>query len=263
MSEIFEELNENGVGPLEENGVDSVVFCARDLVKIYNNISTALDGLSITVRKGDIYGIIGENGSGKTTLMRIAAGLVNPNGGSFTLFGANGGTKEADDARKRISGVIERPHAYIGMTAKDNLIVQCMQKGVDPSVADTLLEQVGLTGANGTLKKVKQFSLGMFQRLGIALALVGNPEFIMLDEPMNGLDPIAIIDMRNLILDLNSRGITFLISSHILSELSKVATKYGFIRGGKMIKEVDASEIANEDLEKYYLKITGRGVFDV
>lgn len=236
----------------------SIVFSARGLVKKYNGLM-ALSGTNITIEKGDIYGLVGANGSGKTTLLRVIAGLISIDEGQFELFGESNTSGNIAKERRRIGGVIESPHLYLGLTAKGNLIAQCLNKGLDTNRVDDLLRLVGLDSEIDSVKKVRFFSLGMAQRLGIALALLGNPEFIILDEPMNGLDPLGIIDIRNIILDLNSKGVTFLISSHILSELSKVATKYGFVRSGKIFKEVSADEIDTDNIEDYYLRITVRG----
>ena len=203
----------------------------------------ALEGLSMRVPKGSIYGFVGKNGAGKTTLIRLICGLQSPTSGSFTLYGKENVGKSIVRARRRMGAVVETPSMYMGMTALDNLKQQALVLGLpDFDGLEEILELVGL--ANTGKKKAKNFSLGMRQRLGIAIALVGSPDFLVLDEPVNGLDPQGIIEMRELILKLNrEKGITVLISSHILDELSKLATHYGFIDSGRIVKEISAVEL--------------------
>jgi ABC-2 type transport system ATP-binding protein len=212
------------------------------------------------VPAGSIYGLVGKNGSGKTTLMRLVAGLASPSGGTFTLYGAadRAGLREA---WKKIGAVIETPAVYPTMNAWDNLAMQCLIKGVsDTAGIGELLETVGL--ANTGRKRAHNFSLGMKQRLALALVMAGDPDFLLLDEPANGLDPEGIIEMRELLLRLNrERGKTMLVSSHILSELSRLATHYGFINNGALIKEINAADIQADDdagLEEYYMRLVGR-----
>ena len=204
---------------------------------------TALNGLNMHIPKGSIYGFVGRNGAGKTTLIRLICGLQEPTSGSFILYGAKNTDTKIERARRRMGAVVESPAVYPDMTAEENLRQQYLVLGM-PS-ADGIAELLHLVGLNGTgKKKVKNFSLGMRQRLGIAVALAGNPDFLVLDEPVNGLDPQGIIEMRELILKLNrEHGITVLISSHILDELSRLATHYGFIDGGRMVKEMSAEEL--------------------
>ena len=212
------------------------------LSKSYRNFK-ALSNLSMHVPKGSIYGFVGRNGAGKTTLIRIISGLQNPTSGSYTLYGCEDTSKDIRRARNRMGAVVETPSVYLDMTARDNLKEQYRVLGM-PSFdgIDELLELVGLSDTGK--KKAKNFSLGMRQRLGIAIALCGNPDFLVLDEPVNGLDPQGIVQMRELILKLNrERCITVLISSHILDELSKLATHYGFIDGGRMVEEISAEEL--------------------
>ena len=208
------------------------------LTKRYRGF-TALDSLTMRVPKGAIYGFVGRNGAGKTTLIR----LQEPTGGSFTLYGVRNTDARICRSRRRMGAVVETPSAYTDMTAEENLRQQYLVLGM-PSTEGIpeLLRLVGLEGAGK--KKVKHFSLGMRQRLGIAVALAGHPDLLVLDEPVNGLDPQGIIEIRELILKLNrEHGITVLISSHILDELSRLATHYGFIDGGCMIKEISAQEL--------------------
>ena len=204
---------------------------------------TALNGLNMHIPKGSIYGFVGRNGAGKTTLIRLICGLQEPTSGSFILYGAKNTDTKIERARRRMGAVVESPAVYPDMTAEENLRQQYLVLGM-PS-ADGIAELLHLVGLDGTgKKKVKNFSLGMRQRLGIAVALAGNPDFLVLDEPVNGLDPQGIIEMRELILKLNrEHGITVLISSHILDELSRLATHYGFIDGGHMVKEMSAEEL--------------------
>ena len=204
---------------------------------------TALNGLNMHIPKGSIYGFVGRNGAGKTTLIRLICGLQEPTSGSFILYGAKNTDTKIERARRRMGAVVESPAVYPDMTAEENLRQQYLVLGM-PS-ADGIAELLHLVGLDGTgKKKVKNFSLGMRQRLGIAVALAGNPDFLVLDEPVNGLDPQGIIEMRELILKLNrEHGITVLISSHILDELSRLATHYGFIDGGHMVKEISAEEL--------------------
>ena len=217
----------------------------------------ALDNFNISVPKGAIYGIVGKNGAGKTTLLRLICGLQMPTYGTYSLYGINDGSPEIVKARRRMGAVVETPSIYLDMTASDNLKQQCRILGLpDYSCVEELLDLVGLSGTGK--KKAKNFSLGMRQRLGIAVALAGDPDFLVLDEPTNGLDPQGIIEMRELILRLNrERQITVLISSHILDELSRLATHYGFIDRGHMVKEVSA-----EDLESQCRKCTRLTVSD-
>lgn len=203
----------------------------------------ALNGLTMHVPCGAIYGLIGKNGAGKTTLIRMICGLQHPTNGSYAIYGANHTDKEIYKARKRMGAVVETPSIYSFMTAEENLKQQYILLG-KPSYGniEALLDLVGLSNTGN--KKVKNFSLGMRQRLGIALALAGDPDFIVLDEPVNGLDPQGIVEIRELIIKLNKeRNITFMISSHILGELSKLATYYGFVDKGRIIKEISAAEL--------------------
>ncbi len=210
------------------------------ITKIYGN-HTVVDHVDMHVRKGDIYGFIGKNGAGKTTFMRIVSGLASPASGTMELFGS----RELEKQRQRLGTLIEQPGLYGTMTAKENMEVVRRSYGITNSHAvNEMLEFVGLSQAGK--KKVKNFSLGMKQRLGIAIALFRNPDFLILDEPINGLDPEGIKEMRDLLLKLNQeKQITILISSHILGELSKIATRYGIIKEGVLIEEFQAGELKN------------------
>ena len=203
----------------------------------------ALNNLNMHIPKGAIYGLIGKNGAGKTTLIRIICGLQKVTSGKYTIYGISDNSRKIVEARKRLGGIVETPSICLDMTAEDNLKEQYKIIGL-PSY-DNLEEILKLVKLNDTGKKTaKHFSLGMKQRLGLAIALVGNPDLLILDEPINGLDPEGIIEIRELILRLNKeKGITFLISSHYLDELSKIATFYGIIDKGRIIKEIDKNEL--------------------
>lgn len=218
------------------------VLQTRGLCKHYRRFK-ALAGLDMQVPRGAIYGLVGKNGAGKTTLIRLVCGLQEPTAGSYTLYGAESGQRGISQARRRMGAVVETPSLYPDMTAEQNLKLQYRVLGLpDDGGIGELLELVGL--ADTGRKKARNFSLGMRQRLGIAVALCGDPDFLVLDEPVNGLDPQGIVEVRELILKLNrQRHITVLISSHILDELSRLATHYGFIDGGRMVKEVSAQEL--------------------
>lgn len=221
------------------------VLKTNSLCKYYKNFK-ALDGLTINVPKGSIYGFVGRNGAGKTTLIRLICGLQFPTSGEYSLYGIDGGSGEIAKSRRRMGAVVETPSIYLDMTAEENLKQQYLILGM-PSF-DSIPELLKLVGLENTgKKKAKNFSLGMRQRLGIAIALAGDPDFLVLDEPVNGLDPQGIIETRELILKLNrERQITVLISSHILDELSRLATHYGFIDGGRIIKEISAEQLEKE-----------------
>lgn len=212
------------------------------LCKSYRDFK-ALNGLSMHIPKGAIYGFVGKNGAGKTTLIRLICGLQEPTSGTYTLYGRQHTDRAITTARRRMGAVVETPSIYLDMTAEDNLKQQYRILGL-PSF-DGLTDVLQLVGLEHTgKKKARNFSLGMRQRLGIAIALVGDPDFLVLDEPVNGLDPQGIIEVRELILKLNrEHQITVLISSHILDELSKLATHYGFIDHGTIVKEISAAEL--------------------
>ena len=215
---------------------------AEGLSKHYRHFK-ALEGLSIHVPKGSVYGLVGRNGAGKTTLIRLICGLQSPTSGEYILYGKRNTEKGITEARRRMGAVVETPSIYSDMTAEENIRQQYLILGI-PSFDGIreLLELVGLEDVGK--KKAKNFSLGMRQRLGIAVVLAGDPDFLILDEPANGLDPEGIIEMRELILRLNrERQITVLISSHILDELSRLATHYGFLDQGRMVKELSAQEL--------------------
>ena len=218
------------------------VLKTNALCKHYKDFK-ALNGLTMNVPKGSIYGFVGKNGAGKTTLIRLVCGLQLPTSGSFELYGVEHSDKAISKSRRRMGAVVETPSIYLDMTAEDNLKQQYRILGM-PSF-DGISELLKLVGLENTgRKRAKNFSLGMRQRLGIAVALCGNPDFLVLDEPINGLDPQGIIEIRELILKLNrEQKITVLISSHILDELSRLATHYGFIDSGRIVREMSAEEL--------------------
>ena len=235
------------------------ILTADNLNKNYRH-SHALHNFSMHIPKGAIYGFVGENGAGKTTLIRTICGLQAPTSGTYSLYGVKNTDKRIREAQQRIGAVVESPAVYLDMNAENNLKHQYHVLGLP--TYDGLKELLHLVGLEKTgRKKVRNYSLGMKQRLGIAVALVGNPDFLILDEPTNGLDPQGIIELRELILKLNrQRQITVLISSHNLDELSRTATHYGFIVDGSMVKEITAEELAKACRKCAVLTVTDTGV---
>lgn len=235
------------------------ILTADNLNKNYRH-SHALHNFSMHIPKGAIYGFVGENGAGKTTLIRTICGLQTPTSGTYSLYGVKNTDKRIREAQQRIGAVVESPAVYLDMSAENNLKHQYHVLGLP--TYDGLKELLHLVGLEKTgRKKVRNYSLGMKQRLGIAVALAGNPDFLILDEPTNGLDPQGIIELRELILKLNrQRQITVLISSHNLDELSRLATHYGFIVDGSMVKEITAEELAKACRKCAVLTVTDTGV---
>lgn len=236
------------------------VLETNNLEKRYKDFR-ALNHANIHIEKGAIYGLIGKNGAGKTTLIRIICGLQEPTNGSYIIYGKSNNSNTIINARKRMGAIIETPSIYGEMTARDNLIEQYKLVGM-PSL-DGINELLKLVGLENTgKKKAKNFSLGMKQRLGIAIALANNPDFLILDEPINGLDPQGIIEIRELILKLNKeKRITILISSHYLDELSKIATHYGFLDSGSIIQEITSEELMKKMEHKLILKVSNEKEF--
>jgi ABC-2 type transport system ATP-binding protein len=214
------------------------VVQTKDLCKTFVG-KRAVNNVNINIRRGDIYGFIGENGAGKTTFMRMLCGLAEPTGGTMRLFESG----DLEKQRRRIGCTIENPAIYPAMTAEENLEVYRILIGTtEKNIGADLLDFVGLGGLGK--KKTKDFSLGMKQRLMIAIAMMGNPEFLVLDEPMIGLDPMGIKEVRDLLLKLNKeKKLTIIISSHILDELSRMATCYGVIHRGELVDEFSAQEL--------------------
>ncbi len=220
------------------------VLVLRSLTKRYGH-AAAVEGVDMTIEKGQIYGLVGRNGAGKTTIIRMVTAQTPPTAGEIELFGATD-PKALSAARARTGAMVETPSFYPYLTARENLEYYRRQRGIPGTgCVDRVLSQVGL-GDVGK-KKFKQFSLGMKQRLGLALALMNSPELLLLDEPINGLDPEGIVEFRNLLLELNQREqTTILISSHILTELSNVATHYGFLDKGHMLEQVSAKALSDK-----------------
>ncbi|USK55387.1 ABC transporter ATP-binding protein [Cytobacillus solani] len=228
--------------------MNDYVLRTNHLSKRYKN-QFALDNIDLTIKKGSIYGCIGQNGAGKSTLIRVVTGLAYPTSGSIELFGKSS-EQELIQARKRIGTIIEGPALYPQMTAAENLETHRLLKGIPgKDCVENMLALVGLQGAGK--KKAKNFSLGMKQRLGLGIALLGDPEFLILDEPINGLDPMGVVEIRELLKKLNQEyGITILISSHILSELHLLATHYGIIHKGELLEQLTVKEL-NERCQQY------------
>ncbi len=219
------------------------VIETKDLCKQYRT-KFALRDVSMHVKKGEIYGLIGKNGAGKTTLMKLILGICKAGSGSLTLF-------EGEPyalARKKIGSLVEAPGLYKNCSARENMRRFAILYGADEGEIEPILERVNL--AYTGKKKAGEFSLGMRQRLGIAIALLGKPEVLVLDEPINGLDPAGIKEVRDLILQLHDEGITFVISSHLLDELAKVVTQYGILADGRLVEEISAAEL-NEKCRRY------------
>ncbi len=231
------------------------VLKTNNLCKYYRNFK-ALNGLKMNVPKGSIYGFVGKNGAGKTTLIRLLCGLQMPTDGDFELYGVKNTDKKISESRSRIGAIVESPSLFPEMTAEENLKYQYRLLGIpDYKGIPELLELLGLADTGKT--KAGNFSLGMRQRLGIAIALCGNQDLLILDEPINGLDPQGIIEIRELILKLNhDRNITFIISSHILDELSRIATHYGFIDSGRIVREISAKELENACRKSLSVNVT-------
>ena len=220
------------------------------LTRLYKGRAAVIH-LNLKVKKGAVYGFIGRNGAGKSTTLKMLCGLVKPSEGEIRLFG-----KEGNDpvVARRIGCLIESAGLYPNMTARQNMLMKakCMGLTEEKSV-DNLLEQTGLTGAGN--KKTKHFSMGMKQRLGIAMALLGNPDLLILDEPINGLDPEGVREIRRLILRLNEEGKTFLISSHILGELGKISTHYGIIKDGSLVEQLSREELEEKCSDYFRLEV--------
>lgn len=228
------------------------------LTKQYRSFK-ALQNVNMHIPKGSIYGFVGRNGAGKTTLIRIICDLQSPTSGEYSLYGVKSTDKRISKMRRRMGAVVETPSIYMDMSAEENLREQYRVLGM-PSFSGVreILRLVGLESAGK--KKAKNFSLGMKQRLGIAIALCGNPDFLVLDEPINGLDPEGIVEMRELILKLNREyDITVLISSHILDELGRLATHYGFIDNGSIVKEISGEELEKACRKCLRIKVTDTG----
>lgn len=240
--------------------MNEVILKTYNITKKYGN-QLAVDNVNMTIKKGEIYGFIGQNGAGKTTLIRLITGLIHKSAGEIELLGASSET-ELNKSRTMVGSLIETPSFYTNMTARENLEVSRLVRNIPgKKCVDEVLELVGLKDVEK--KKVKNFSLGMRQRLGIANALMGNPKLLILDEPINGLDPMGIIEIRELLKKINKeKDMTILISSHILSELSELATTYGIISKGKLIEEITAKQLSEKCRQYIDLRVddTSRAV---
>ena len=227
------------------------ILTTQDLTKRYGKHNAA-EKINIHIKKGEIYGLIGRNGAGKTTILRMISGLSNPTEGTYSINGKTGA--ELGSEKKLVGTLIEAPGLYPNMNAYENLKIKCIANGKNNrKYIEELLALVGLENTGN--KKTKEFSLGMRQRLGIALALAGDPELIVLDEPINGLDPQGIVEIREILAKLSKeKGITVLISSHILDELSKIADSYGIIHEGKLLEELTAEQLNEKCGEFVILK---------
>ena len=227
----------------------------KDLTKKYGG-NPVVNKVNMHIPEGTIYGFVGENGSGKTTIMRLITGLAEPSGGSFTMFGIPNKDRRIHPARKQMAAIVEATSLVPTMTARENLIYQELYLGIKLTEEERmeLLKKVHLEYVGN--KKVKNFSLGMRQRMGIALALMNHPKLMLLDEPMNGLDPQGIAELRDLLIELNVKEhITVLISSHILSELEKIASIYGFISHGHLLEELTVEELQNKCRKSLTIKV--------
>ena len=238
-----------------EGGSNMDLITTNELCKSYNK-KLVIDHVNMHIPESSIYGFVGENGSGKTTIMRLLTGLAEPTSGTYELFGLKNNDPRIYEKRKYISAIVETTSLVPTLTAKENIRYFELYSGIEltEEQRDELLAKVNLHDVEG--KKVRNFSLGMRQRLGIALALVGKPKLMFLDEPMNGLDPEGIAELRDLLIELNQKdGITVLISSHILSELEKIATCYGFISHGKILEEITAQELKERCRKSLMVKV--------
>ncbi len=233
--------------------MNDIVLKVNNVTKKYKNIDV-LNNISMEIKKGQIYGLIGLNGAGKSTLIRAITGLLTPDSGSIELFGEHEKNK-IEEGRRRIGAIIETPALYENKTVYDNMYINRIQKGIPgEECVERLLDTVGLIDVKN--KKVKALSLGSKQRLGIAMALLGEPEFVILDEPINGLDPIKIIEVRELLKKLNAEyGVTMLISSHILGELYHIANNYGIIHKGRLLEEITLDELNDRCKKFVHIKV--------
>ena len=248
------------------------LITTNELCKKYNK-KLVIDHVNMNIPEHSIYGFVGENGSGKTTIMRLLTGLAEPTSGSFTLFGVGNKDRRIYEKREKISAIVEATSLVPTLTAKQNIRYLELYSGINltEKERDELLKKVHLEEVGN--KRVKDFSLGMRQRLGIAMALINKPQLMFLDEPMNGLDPEGIAELRDLLIELNQKdGITVLISSHILSELEKIASCYGFISHGRILEEITAQELKErcrkslmvkvDNIEKAEKALEGLGLLD-
>jgi len=237
--------NEFIISPGVRNNPAELIVEAKHLSKRYKGC-LALNDISFDIHRGDLIGLVGKNGAGKTTLIRVITGVAHPTSGTFSLFGASD-AKGVTRNLAKVAAMVEQPALYNNMTATENLMTRCILMGVENPMDGYIrdkLEFVGLDEAYHDKRKVKDYSLGMRQRVGIAMSMVGEPELMVLDEPTNGLDPEGIRQIRELLLRLNKeKGVTMMISSHILSELSKFASSYVFIDRGVIVQQITSDEL--------------------
>lgn len=232
--------------------MDDIILRLENISKRYRN-NVALRSMSVSIQRGEIYGVVGENGAGKSTLIRIIMGLCKPTTGTIELFG-NTNPKAVNQQRARIGYIPDVCALYPNMTAEENLEIRCVEWGILKKNIQEILNLVCLSDVG---KKVSQYSLGMKQRLSFAIALLGNPEFLVLDEPTNGLDPMGIIELREILVNLNRRKhTTILISSHILNELHQMATQYMFISHGKLIECISSEKLSKKCSRHLLLQVT-------
>jgi ABC-2 type transport system ATP-binding protein len=233
--------------------MNEYILRTNQLSKKYHD-DFAIKNINVTIKKGEIYGFIGQNGAGKSTMLRLVTGLTSPTSGLIELFG-NNHRNGLTHAQKRMGAIIENPALFPDMSAYENLEVHRLQKGIPgKGCINKTLDLVGLMDTGK--KKTKNFSLGMKQRLGLAIALLSDPEFIILDEPTNGLDPMGIVELRELIKKLNrEKGLTVLISSHILSELHQLATSFGIIHKGRLMEELSSKELGEKCRQHLQIKV--------
>ncbi|SHK73741.1 ABC-2 type transport system ATP-binding protein [Clostridium cavendishii DSM 21758] len=233
--------------------MNEIILKTENLTKRYKN-NNAVNNISLEVKKGSIYGLVGKNGAGKTTILRMICGLTIPTNGEVELFGESS-IKGLNNSRRRIGCMIETPSFYPYLSAKKNLEYYRMQRGiVEQECVDEVLDLVGLENVGN--KKFKNFSLGMKQRLGLALAIMADPDLLVLDEPINGLDPSGIVELRELLLKLNrEKNTTIVISSHILSELEHIATEYGFINNGEFLEQISAKQLSEKCRQYISVKV--------
>ena len=231
--------------------MSELVLETMGLTKKYKDFF-ALKNVDMHIYEGDIYGFVGENGAGKTTVIRLVSGLSEPTSGGYRLFGIDSKDERIYQTKKQMGGIIESVSVNKQMTALENLRLQSIVTNTNKTDEELieLIKRVGLNYEEIKKRKAGNFSLGMRQRLGIALSILSNPKFVLLDEPMNGLDPQGFIEVRELIKKLNEEGVTFLISSHILAELDKICNRIGFISHGKLLEEITIDELHNKTRRK-------------
>lgn len=236
--------------------MSELVLETMGLTKKYKDFF-ALKNVDMHIYEGDIYGFVGENGAGKTTVIRLVSGLSEPTSGGYRLFGIDSKDERIYQTKKQMGGIIESVSVNKQMTALENLRLQSIVTNTNKTDEELieLIKKVGLNYEEIKKRKAGNFSLGMRQRLGIALSMLSNPKFVLLDEPMNGLDPQGFIEVRELIKKLNEEGVTFLISSHILAELDKICNRIGFISHGKLLEEITIDELHNKTRRKLEIVI--------